>query len=334
MSITPAEAGGGGWRAIAYLADDHELTPIERLVLYEFAARVDPTTATWAPVAVTDWARLLGTTYRTLRGAITGLERRGWVTARFPRGHDGAIQATADFWELLAPLLARAPSQLSAPSPTASEQERSPTTPPARLPTSAQRVNQHLPPGSGSVPALSLMPPGPSPAQESKSSKELPASLTRTIASRLGSPIADVLLSPTNTGARRKADGLLAAAAEQIEDTSGEVVVTRVLDGWPPAHDLRNPAGFLLQRARDVLDWASSPEARRAVDHDTSEPVPSPTAYGIAVAQDVLAGRQQLTEARYNCEFAFALDEERQAASEALDAVLQSAQMPSTRGPR
>jgi len=324
MSITSASAGGGGCRALAHLADDHHLTPTERLVLYEIAARIDPATATWRPVACTDWARLLGTTYRTLRAAITSIAERGWIVARFPRGHDGAIEASEEFWAFLCAHVATADPQQRAINAVALVQERSGALAPEQLSDRPIPVLGQVRTGATHTTPREPLSPGHSAPQEGSSSRETLACLTKAVADRLGPPIAGVLLSPANTGARRKADELLASAARALGDVTGEQVIAKALAAWPPATQLRNPAGFLLQRARAVSEWAESPHARDASTCSGSDGGSSPTAYGVALAKAVLAGHQSAEEARYNCDFAFTTDSDREAALGALDTVLAS----------
>jgi len=312
MSIPSAMAAGGGWRALANLADDYDLTFTERLVLYELAARINPETGIWSPVACTDWARLLGTTYRTLRAALRGIEDRGWITTWFPRGHEGSVKATDVFKPYLFCLVTTANTQLPRATVIAPTQMR-------HVHTSAQT---RIPPAAEHITALALMPPGPNSSKEGSSHKDSLPSFANQVAAHLGEPLSSRLMSPSNTGARRKIDNYLKAASDALGNP--ERVLAKVLEQWPPPGQIHNPAGFLLERARSTMEWAATPAARAPEPTIGDVGVPSPTAYATGLASEVLAGRQDAESARYNCDFAFSTEVERSEALAAFDTVLAS----------
>ena len=221
MIVPPAPAEGGGWRALVYLADDHGLTPYERLALYDLAGRIDPKTRTWQPVCVTDWAGALGLTYRRLQTAIDGLEGRRWITARFSRGHDGVIEVSGQLAAVLASQFAVVGGQLSQDGALDQARE-SPVALGLRQEQARETVGRaRLPPGQRPQSPGARLPPGATDHKEGSVLGKNPSSLTKLVAGHLGDPVAKVILDPSNTGARRKADQLLAEAAAALRTRRG-----------------------------------------------------------------------------------------------------------------
>lgn len=312
----------------AGLADELHLSFDARGVLNDLVDRVDPETGRWDAITLTDYAtEVLRIDRRRLLNALRELASAGVVEFSFPRARRGSIT-------LLQPSLAQELRTISPKDPPstsydlAGSSDRS-----ARTPLPLRASLSVVPTLEPEVQATVHDVPGPSRPPKEGRKEDLP-SLWEQITARLDTRLVEALESPSNAGARRAIEDHLTGAARNLGDPTGEQIVTKVLERWPAPETIRNPAGFLLDRVRSAEAWAATLPRQQCTQPDTASPATaSPARYGLVLAAEVLAGRQDADEARLHCDFAFTTPDDRLAALRALTSALRD-QVPAAAGAR